>query len=149
MAVLKEWTITARNLRAEAKIPPSQQVEYYRTADPPVSDVATTTATISFLARIKSFEKRDSLPDSLAPTAVIGDARIMLRQEVDVAAERQRLSKESARLEGEIVKAKAQLGKPSFVERAPANVVEQHRTRLAGLESDLVRVRQQLEKLGA
>ena len=149
MAVMMEWTITARNLRAEAKIAPSQPVPFYRTADPVVTDVAATSAAIAFLARINKFEKRSSLPDSLAPTAVIGDARIMLHQEVDLAAERQRLSKESARLEGEIDKAKAQLGKPSFVERAPAQVVEQHRARLADLESTLVKVKQQLEKLGA
>jgi valyl-tRNA synthetase len=147
MAVMMEWTISARNLRAEAKIAPSQPVPFYRTADPVVTDVAATTAAIAFLARINKFEKR-SLPDSLAPTAVIGDARIMLHQEVDLAAERQRLSKESTRLEGEIDKAKAQLGKPSFVERAPPQVVEQHRARLAGLESNLASVRQQLQKLG-
>jgi valyl-tRNA synthetase len=148
MAVMMEWTITARNLRAEAKVPPSQPVPFYRTADPAVSDVAAATAAISFLARINKFEKRSSLPDSLAPTAVVGDARIMLHQEVDLAAERQRLSKESVRLEGEIVKAKAQLGKSSFIERAPAQVVEQHRARLAGLESTLAKLKQQLDKLG-
>jgi valyl-tRNA synthetase len=149
MAVIKEWTMKARNLRAEAKIAPSQQVQVYRTSDPAVTgDVATSTAAIAFLARIGKFEKRSSLPDSLAPTAVIGDARIMLHQEVDPAAERQRLGKESARLEGEIVKAKAQLGKPSFVERAPAQVVEQHRARLAELESTLTKVKQQLGRLG-
>ncbi|HWM43077.1 MAG TPA: class I tRNA ligase family protein, partial [Burkholderiales bacterium] len=148
MAVMMEWTITARKLRAEAKIAPSQPVPFYRTADPVVTDVAATSAAIAFLARINKFEKRSSLPDSLAPTAVIGDARIMLHQEVDLAAERQRLSKESARLESEIDKAKAQLGKPSFVERAPAQVVEQHRARLASLESTLAKVRQQLQKLG-
>ena len=147
MAVMKEWTITARNLRAEAKIPPSQPVPFYRTADPVVRDVAATTATISFLARINKFEKRSSLPDSPAPTAVIGDARIMLHQEVDPAAERQRLSKESARLEGEIVKAKAKLGNASFVERAPAQVVEQERARLAGFESALTKLKEQLGKL--
>jgi len=148
MAVMKEWTMSARNLRAEAKVAPSQQVQFYRTADPAVADVATSTAAIAFLARISKFEKRSALPDSAAPTAVIGDARIMLHQEVDPAAERQRLSKESARLQGEIVTAKAQLEKPSFVERAPPQVVEQHRARLAGLESNLAKVRQQLEKLG-
>ena len=71
----------------------------------------------------------------------------MLHKKVDPALERERLTKESARLEDEIVKAKAQLSKPSFVERAPAQVVQQHRDRLAGLESTLAKVRQQLEKL--
>jgi valyl-tRNA synthetase len=51
------------------------------------------------------------------------------------------------RLEGEIVKAKAKLGNASFVERAPAKVVEQERERLAGFEATLVKLKQQLEKL--
>ena len=83
------------------------------------------------------------------PLAVIGETRLMLHQEVDPKLERERLSKESKRLESEIVKARAKLGNSSFVERAPARVVEQERARLAGFESTLAKVRQQLEKLRA
>jgi valyl-tRNA synthetase len=149
MAVLMEWTVSARNLRAEAKVAPSQSVTFYRSMDPKVSDVPGTLAAIAALARIGKFEKRDPLPDLPSPVAVIGEARLMLHQEVDPRVERDRLSKESRRLEGEIVKAKAKLGNSSFVERAPAQVVEQARARLAGFESTLAKVRQQLEKLGA
>jgi valyl-tRNA synthetase len=148
MAVLKEWTVTTRNLRTEAKIPPAERVMLYRTADPAVSDLPAAAAAISWLARLSGFEKRDPLPDSPSPVAVIGNARVMLYKDVDPALERDRLSKESARLEGEIVKAKAKLGNASFVERAPAKVVEQQRARLAGFESTLAKVKQQLDKLG-
>ena len=147
MAETMKWTVSARNLRAEAKVAPGEQVTFYRTVDPSVSDVATSTAAIAFLARIKNFEKRNPLPDSPSPTAVIGDARLMLHQQVDPVAERERLGKESARLEGEIAKARAQLGNTSFVERAPAKVVEQMRERLASFESTLAKVKQQLQKL--
>ena len=74
---------------------------------------------------------------------------MMLRIEVDPAAERERLKKESARLEGEITKARAKLGNASFVERAPAKVVEQERERLAGFEATLAKLKQQLAKLPA
>jgi valyl-tRNA synthetase len=121
----------------------------YRTADPALSDVPAGAAAISSLARLSGFEKRDPLPDSPAPVAVVGNARIMLHKDVDPARERDRLSKESARLEGEIVKEKTKLGNASFVERAPAQVVEQVRARVAGLESTLAKVKQQLDKLGA
>jgi valyl-tRNA synthetase len=149
MAVLMEWTVSARNLRAEAKVAPSQSVTFYRSADPMVSDVPATLGAIAALARIGNFERRDPLPELPSPVAVIGEARLMLHREVDPMAERERLGKESKRLEGEIVKAKAKLGNSSFVERAPAQVVEQERARLAGFESTLAKVRQQLEKLGA
>jgi valyl-tRNA synthetase len=147
VAVLKEWTIAARNLRAEAKIAPAERVLLYRTADPAVSDLAAMMNSVSALARLSGFEKRDPLPDSPSPVAVLGNARIMLYKEIDPAAERERLRKETMRLEGEIAKARAQLGNASFVERAPAKVVEQMRERLAGFESTLAKVRQQLGKL--
>ena len=147
MAVLKEWTVAARNLRSESKIPPSEKVLAIRTADPMVSDLAAATLAIGSLARLSGFEKRALLPDSNSPVAVIGDARFMLHREVDPAAEHARLSKESTRLEGEIAKARTRLGNASFVERAPAKVVEQERERLAGFEATLAKVTQQLEKL--
>jgi valyl-tRNA synthetase len=55
----------------------------------------------------------------------------MLKIEIDLAAEKERLAKEIARVEGEIAKAEKKLATASFVERAPAAVVAQERTRLA------------------
>jgi valyl-tRNA synthetase len=72
----------------------------------------------------------------------------MLQKEVDPAAERERLKKEIARLEGEIEKAKAKLANPSFVAKAPAKIVEQERSRLAAFEATLARLKEQLRKLG-
>jgi len=99
------------------------------------------------LARLSEVRQVAVLPDSTAPVAVVGGARIMLFREVDPAAEAERISKEIARVTGEIDKARAQLGKPSFVERAPAHVVEQMRKRLADFEETLVKLQDQLQKL--
>jgi valyl-tRNA synthetase len=147
VAVLKDWTIAVRNLRAEAKIAPAERVQLFATSEPQVADPAATLRAIAALGRLSSIEKRDPLPDLPSPVAVLGNARIMLHKEIDPAAERERLAKEALRLEGEIAKARAQLGNTSFVERAPAKVVEQMRERLAGFESTLAKVRQQLGKL--
>jgi valyl-tRNA synthetase len=73
----------------------------------------------------------------------------MLSIKVDPAAERERLTKESKRLEGEIAKTRTNLENTSFVERAPAKVVEQMRERLAGFEASLSKLKEQLQKLAA
>ena len=149
MAVLKELTNAARNLRSEAKVPPKDRVALVVTETPATSDSDTTSAAVSFLARLSDLRHVNVLPESDSPVAVVGNSRLMLQIEVDPAAERERLKKESARLEGEITKARAKLGNASFVERAPAKVVEQERERLAGFEATLAKLKQQLAKLPA
>lgn len=89
----------------------------------------------------------DTLPESPAPVSVSGSTRLMLKVEIDIAAERERLNKEVLRLEGEITKANAKLGNESFVARAPAQVVEQEKERVQNFSATLEKLREQLAKL--
>jgi len=144
VALAKDLVNAGRNLRAEMKLTPQQKTPVYITGAP--SEAAL--GAMHVLIRPSELKVVDDLPASDSPVAVVGPHRIMLHVEVDPAEERARLSKEVARLEGEIAKARTQLANPSFVERAPAKVVEQMRARQAEFDSTLARVKQQLAKLG-
>jgi valyl-tRNA synthetase len=104
---------------------------------------------LQFLGRLSEATVVPRLPDLDSPVAVVGDSRLMLKIEIDLAAEVARLEKEAGRLKGEVAKAEAKLANKSFVERAPPAVVAQERERLAGFQSTLEKVLAQLERLKA
>jgi len=83
-----------------------------------------------------------------APVAVVGETRLCLFMEVDVAAEKLRLGKEVARLQNEITKAHGKLGNEAFVAKAPPAVIAQERQRVADFEATLLKVQDQLKRLG-
>jgi valyl-tRNA synthetase len=90
----------------------------------------------------------DHLPSSEAPVQIVGDFRLMLKIEIDIAAERERVTKDLARVDGEIANAEKKLATPSFVERAPALVVSQERDRLATAVDRREKLITQLARLG-
>ncbi|HEX7052590.1 MAG TPA: valine--tRNA ligase [Burkholderiales bacterium] len=142
VALAKQVVNATRNLRSEMKIAPKERITLYVTGQPGPASLAA----LPPLARAE-LRLVGELPDTGSPVAIVGPHRLMPHIEVDPAKERERLGKEVARLSGEIGKAKAQLGNPSFVERAPAAVVQQMRERLAGFEAALAKLSAQLERL--
>jgi len=146
MERLKALVNACRNLRGEMNIAPSNKVPLYIEGD--AERVRVYAPYIQLLARLSEVSARQPLPESDAPVAIAGDWRLMLHVEVDPEAERARLDKEIARLSGEIGKAEAKLGNASFVDRAPAAVVEQERQRLADFSATLEKVSAQRRRLG-
>jgi valyl-tRNA synthetase len=146
MDELKSLTDACRNLRGEMQLSPAQKVPLILEG----SDAARLNSFAPYLqalAKLSEVQVVTQLPESPAPVSVVGTTRLMLKVEIDVAAERERLTKEAARLEGEITKAHAKLGNESFVARAPEAVVAQEKERLASFTATLEKVKDQLSKL--
>lgn len=153
-AVARMTTIQAqidsiRNLRSEMKLPPSQKMPLLISG--PEAECAAAAPYLQQLARLESVTHVEDLQQaaqgSVAPVAIVGDFKLMLKVEIDVKAERERLSKEAARLAGEVKKCQSKLGNERFVSKAPAAVVDTEKKRLAEFTALLAKVEEQLSKL--
>ncbi|AUT49038.1 valine--tRNA ligase [Achromobacter sp. AONIH1] len=148
VAELKAQVEAVRALRGEMSLSPAQKVPLCAQGEDR-NMLKRNAPYLAALAKLSQVDVLDALPDAGAPVQVVGASRLMLHVEIDVAAERVRLDKEIARLEGEITKANGKLSNASFVERAPAAVVEQEKARVAQFGETLRKVQEQRAKLGA
>ena len=152
MAQLKSTVGACRGLRSEMGLSPADRVPLVVIGDSPF--FATAAPVLKALAKLSEVQLLDdeaafAAATAMAPVAVHGAARLALKVEVDLAAERVRIGKEISRIEGEVAKAEGKLGNESFVARAPEAVVAQERQRLAEFGRTLASLREQLARLPA
>jgi valyl-tRNA synthetase len=147
---LKSLVDACRTLRGEMNVSPATRLPLYAVGDAEFMRAAG--PVLQALAKLSEVRVFDDEPAwaaaaQAAPVAVVGEARLCLFMEIDVAAEKARLGKEALRLEGEITKANAKLGNEAFVAKAPPAVIDQEKKRVADFSATLTKVREQLQRL--
>lgn len=145
MTVLQDLIGAVRNLRGEMGIQPNVKAPLFvESAD----DLADYLKYLPMMTRLTEAQQVAALSESEdAPVAVCNGARLMLKVEIDKAAETARLSKEAEKLQKALDKLNAKLSKPGYTEKAPAHLVEKDKADLAELEDKMAKVQTQLAKL--
>jgi valyl-tRNA synthetase len=105
---------------------------------------------IDRLARLEYSTSADAAPSG-SVTFVLDEATVALGLEgvIDFAVEAERLAKEVKRLEAEAMKIDAKLSNAEFVAKAPEEVVEESRERLADYRAQAVKLSAALERVKA
>ena len=151
VAKLKSLVDACRNLRGEMNVSPATRMPLFVVGDTAfMQGAAPVLQALAKLSEVKVFDNEAdwAAAAQAAPVAVVGDARLCLFMEIDVAAEKARLTKEVTRLEGEITKANGKLSNEAFVAKAPPAVIEQEKKRVGDFTATLVKVKEQLQRLG-
>jgi valyl-tRNA synthetase len=145
MQTLKNMVEECRKLRGEMNISPAEKV--------PLLIIGNAEAIQSYqdylvqLAKLESVSVVDKFEKIDAPVSIVGEYKLMLKVEIDVAAEKQRLQKEIDKLTIELKKADGKLANQSFIEKAPESVIIQEKERQKKFSEDLQKFKEQLSRL--
>ena len=152
---IKQMVDACRALRGEMGVSPAQRLPLLTVAGSAEGTEflranADVLKNLAKLSEVKVFDDEATWASEAqnAPVSVVGDARLALFVEVDIAAEKIRLTKEVTRLEAEIASSAKKLSNEAFVAKAPAAVLEQERARVSEKSATVVRIQEQLARLG-
>ena len=145
MQTLKNMVEECRKLRGEMNISPAEKVPLLiignEEAIQSYQDYLVQLAKLESVSVVDKFEKID------APVSIVGEYKLMLKVEIDVAEEKQRLQKEIDKLTIELKKADGKLANQSFIEKAPESVITQEKERQKKFSEDLQKFKEQLSRL--
>jgi valyl-tRNA synthetase len=151
MLVLQDLIEKVRNMRAEMKVEPKVKtpVKIHAAAD--VTKLVTENR--GMVERLASVDGIEFVNQSLAQmpgarSTPKFEVALVYEQKVDVVAERERLTKDLTKLQGELANADRQLGNQQFLAKAPAQVVEGIRRRQGELHTLIEKGKTALAKLG-
>ena len=144
MAVLQDLMGAVRNLRGEMNLGPAVKAPLLIEGG---AELDVYLPYLPMMARLSEVKRVDVLPEDDAPVVMAYGARMMLKVEIDKAAETARLNKEQEKLQKALDKLTSKLEKPGYTDKAPAHLVEKDRAELAQLNDKMAKVMEQLAKL--
>ncbi len=153
MTLLMEAVRAIRNARAERNVEAGKKLAVMIASTEKADLFETQRAELAFLARLDPdalyvADRLKAEPQGALPI-VLGTATIYLplAQMIDLAAERERLGKEMKDMSAQIERITKLLGS-DFANKAPANVVQKERDKLADFQTRAEKLREQIERLG-
>ncbi|MCC6750241.1 MAG: hypothetical protein IT371_21430 [Deltaproteobacteria bacterium] len=149
-ADLQEITRSIREVRAAAGVTPRQPLRVTFVAPPArLEAVLSQRHVVQRLAGVESLEpSATGRREPGCAGKVLGEIQLFVHGVIDDAAEQARLQKELVRLEKEIGACEKKLGSAGFVDRAPPEVVQEQRERLAGYLAQKDAIAESLGELG-
>jgi len=152
MEWVKQFILGIRKIKGEMNIAPGKPlpVLLQHASEKDLQCLETNRFYLDFLARLESvgvLQAGDDAPESA--TALVGDMKVLIPMAglIDKAAEMGRLEREIAKIDSDLERMRNKLANASFVERAPAAVVQKERDKLAMQESSKAKLEEQLEKI--
>ncbi len=153
MAILQDLIVSVRNIRAELKVEPKQKVaiEVFAAGEDVRSMLQSNRSAVERLANVEAitFGEESLAKASGARSTARFDVRVLFERKIDVAVERDRLTKELEKLTQELARGTAQLNNEAFLSKAPAKVVEGLKRRKAEVEVLVQKTNDALGELGA
>jgi valyl-tRNA synthetase len=151
--VLIELVRAVRNIRSELGLPPAAEVQVRIRGEGDANALADIEPYFRVLAKVSAVEHiAAGLRPAGEPSAIVagvGEVYVPLRGVVDLGEVRSRIERDLRRVEKELSAVAGKLGRPDFVERAPAEVVEKERQRSGQLTERRAALARHLETLGA
>ena len=147
---LIELVSEVRSIRSEMNVPPAARAPLVLVGAGPDTKARLTRhrELIATLARLSDVKEADAAPHGSAPFS-IGEATaaLSIAEFIDLAAEKTRLEKEIATHASDAERTRKKLDNPDFIARAPDEVVEENRERLAEAEAAQAKLQSALTRL--
>jgi valyl-tRNA synthetase len=150
-ADLQNMTRAVREVKAAQGLPPRRQLSV--TLKPPANRVEALSRQAHVMVRLAGVAELSIDPKARRKPAsaakVVGDLEIFVHDVIDDEAERRRLQKALAKVERDLTSCEKRLADPSFVQKAPQEVVREYQERLAACEGERAALLASLRELDA